>query len=39
MVDITTMTTGATRGRVPGGKKPSGTEELDFASAPPGYTP
>ena len=38
-VDITTMTTEATRGRVLGGKKPSGTEELDFASAPQGYTP
>ena len=33
----TTMTTEATRGRVPGGKKPSGTEELDFASAPQRY--
>ena len=32
------MTTEATRGRVLGGKKPSRTEELDFASAPSGYT-
>jgi len=31
------MTAEATRGRVLGGKKPSGTEELDFASAPQGY--